>query len=143
LVERRPGDLVTDVALLLESLALKAIVERTERPTFPEDLEGHALTDVRLRTAVREERIDRPGQHVDEPRRDGEPARVDLLRALALHRADRGDAIAIDREVATDRRTPASVVEHAAAKDDVVVRGHRSIVRQADAVRLREQRPIC
>src|SRR6266508_5151431 len=50
--ERRPGDVVLDVTLLLGLLAPHGVVHRTERPAFAEDLQRDALADVALRSTV-------------------------------------------------------------------------------------------
>src|SRR5260221_444834 len=123
-VERRPGNVVLDVALLLEPLLLHALVQRAERPTFTEDLAGHALADVGLRAAVGEQRIDRPGEHVDESWRDREAGGVELARASGRDRANGRDPLAVDGDVAAHRRPAAAAVEHAAADEDLVGRGH-------------------
>ena len=120
LIERRPGDVVLDVALLLEPLLLHALVQRTERPALAKDLERHALAYVRLRSPIREERVRRPRQHVDEARRDGHPGGVELASTAGAHAADRRDAVALDGDVARARGRARAVIERAAADDDVV-----------------------
>src|SRR5207249_4513285 len=123
--QRRPGDVVLDVALLLGLLATHGLVHRTERPSLAEDLAGHALADVALRAAVGDERRRRPAQHVDEARRDREPSCVDLATSARADLSDLRDAVAIDRDVAREGRTAGAVVDRATADDDVMCRAHR------------------
>lgn len=60
-------------------------VQRAHRGALAHDLERHALPDVAHRSAVLDQRFDRPAQHVDETRGDGQPADIDLMDADALH----------------------------------------------------------
>ena len=53
------------------------VVERAHRPAFAHDLGGDALPNFALGTAVLDQRFGRPGEHVDEPRRDRQALGVD------------------------------------------------------------------
>ena len=63
--------------------------------------------------------------HVDPARRDHQAVGIDLALAGALLAADRGDAAAIDRNVA-GKRGLAGAVNYRAAANDNVVHGSRS-----------------
>ena len=76
LAERRPVDVVLDVALLLLAPLSSWRRSGAHRPALAEDLQRDALADVALRPAVRDQRVGRPGQHVDEAGSDGHPFRV-------------------------------------------------------------------
>ena len=120
--ERRPRDVVAQVALLLRQRAAScSCVERAHRRAFAEDLGRHALADVALRAAVDEQRLGGPGQHVDEAGRDGQAAsRRPRSRPRAPREvADRGDAVAADADVGPTRRAARAVVDGAAADDHV------------------------
>src|SRR4029079_16151674 len=75
--ERRPVDGILDVTLLREHHRFHRVGERTHRVTFAHHLEGHSLPNVALAPAILNERFIRPAEHVDESRRNREPARVD------------------------------------------------------------------
>ena len=105
----------------LDGLLLHRVVQRAHRLALADHLERDALADVALGAAVVDERLVGPAQHVDEAGRDGQARGVDLRGAAAgAHVADRRDAVAVDRDVADDRRRAGAVVDRAAADDDVV-----------------------
>ena len=85
--EGRPGDVVLDVAHLLDHAFLHGVVERTHRAPFAEDLECHTLADVALRASVGEERFRRPRQHVDEAWRDGPAGGIRVVFADSPERS--------------------------------------------------------
>jgi hypothetical protein len=64
--ERRPLDVVANVRLAVDQLLLHRTVQRPHRVAFAHHLEGYALPDIALRAAVVDQRLIRPGQHVDE-----------------------------------------------------------------------------
>ena len=57
---------------------LHRVAQRAHRLAFAEDLQGHALLDVALRPPVGEHDSVYEWQHVDEARRHGQPAGIDL-----------------------------------------------------------------
>jgi len=121
-----PRDLVLDVRLPFDLVAAHRIGERAHRVSFAEDLERHALSHVALRAAVRDQRWDRPREHVDEAGRDREAGDVNLaLPAIADRGHDRGDQIGIDRDVRGVRWAALAVIYGPPADDDVV---HRAAI---------------
>ena len=53
-----------------------------------------------LRTAILDERLGRPGKHVDEARSDREPGRIDhIFRFALLEIANRDDAVAANCDI--------------------------------------------
>ena len=84
---------------------LHLLGERAHRAALAEDLGGDALADVALRAAVRDQRLRRPRQHVDEAGGDGEAGGVDDGPACAPGQvADGGDAVAADADVGAAAR---------------------------------------
>src|SRR5581483_3607422 len=95
-------------------------VERAHRAPLAEHLQGDALLEVGEAAPVGDERLDGPAQHVDEARRDGEAAGVDLACGGDAGEVAHGDdAVAADADVPDARRAAAAVVDGAAAEDDV------------------------
>ncbi len=118
--QRGPGDLELQVAHLLGHPPLHRVVERPHRRALAENLGRHALANFTLGTAVDEQRLGRPRQHVDETRRDRHAGGVDRgCRAGGGKVADRRDAVAADAHVGPASRVAAAVVDRAAAHDDV------------------------
>ena len=98
--ERRPGDVVLQVALVGLHLPLHRVREGPHRRALAEDLRRHALPDLALRAPVDEQRLGRPGEHVDEAGRDREAAGVDHhVARQGGHGADRLHAVAADGDV--------------------------------------------
>src|SRR5690606_36529569 len=90
---------------------------RTAGGTFAKDLGRDALADFALGVAVLEERPIGMGMHVDKARGDDEAADVDLLPSeTRFHMADRGDTIALDRNVAPMPRVAGPVDNFAVAQ---------------------------
>jgi hypothetical protein len=59
-------------------------------------------------------------EHVDEARRDGHTARVDLgSRARGIDSGDLRDAVAGDRDIGDERRAAGAIVDVPAAQDQV------------------------
>ncbi len=123
LAERRPLDLVLDVALLRPLPGLHRVRPGAHRPSLAHHLERHALADVALGQPVLDERLSGPGEGVDEAGRDGEARRVDLGRGGGVCRkiADGGDRVAGDGHVRQDAWRAGAVVYRTAADDGVVV----------------------
>ncbi len=119
LAQRGPADVELEVALLFEHLLLHLLVERTHRLALAEDLERDALASVRETARVDDQRVDRPGEHVDEARRDRAPGRVDLEPRAPRDVADGDDPVAADRDVA-DTGLPAGAVDDRAVADDEI-----------------------
>ena len=93
-----------------------------------------AIADHHRRHAMRRGRIqpvgpDRlaviMGVDVDEAGGDDLAGRIDLLIGGAVDRADRGDPIALDGEVALVRLSTAAVDDRAVANDHIIMGGHR------------------
>src|SRR5256885_2678039 len=126
LAERCPRDLVFDVRLAFDVVLAHLIGQRPHRRALPEYLAGHALPAVALCTAVRDQGGDRPGQHVDEARRDREACRLYLAAApVADAGHHRADPIVIDRHIRGVRRPALALVHGPAAYDDVM---HRAAI---------------
>ena len=112
--QRGPGDVVLDVALLLDHPPLHRVVERPHRAALAEDLRGHALPDLALRAAVDEQRLGRPRQHVDEARarrpcpwrRSTVPRRAAARSPTAAIRSPRMPTSARAARAAACRRRP-------------------------------------
>ncbi len=112
---------VLDVALVLEDVSLHRVVERAAGLALAHDLERDPLLEVAHAAAVRDQGLVGPRQHVDETRRDGLAARVDLgRRPGAGEVTDRGDAIATNADVRAPTRRAGAIVERAVADDEVV-----------------------
>ncbi len=95
---------------------------RPHRFAFAHDLGGHALTNFALRAAILDQRFGRPRKHVDEPRRDREPARINnCFRAGVLEITETGNAIALDRKIDTLCLAASAVVNRAAFNDDIEI----------------------
>jgi hypothetical protein len=74
------------------------------------------LTNVALAASVIDQRFARPAQDVDEPWGDCEAGGVEL--AIAADRlANRGDSIADDADVTTERAAATAVVDRPATDD--------------------------
>ena len=123
-----------DVFLLTQHFFAYAVVDRTHRFAFAHDLGCYALPDFALRTAIRDERLRRPGKHIDEAGRDREPARIDRhLGRSAFEIADAGDAIAAQRNVRLPSFAARSVVDRTAPDNDVeLLRRRRNFLRAND-----------
>ena len=139
--ERRPGHLVLEVGLLgLEELP-ELVVQRPHREALAEDLRRHALAQLALRAPVDDQRVGRPGEHVDEAGRDGQcPSRPRSAGGLAFERSP--TAAIWSPRMPTSARRPSlarAVVDGAAADHDVEGRfpGVRA-ARAAKASRTRE-----
>ncbi|MBK8021756.1 MAG: hypothetical protein IPK19_10090 [Chloroflexi bacterium] len=79
--------------------------------------------DVALRAAIFDQTFHCPGHHIDEARRDRQPVHVELLLAgERAGRANLGDTIALQCEIADDRGASAAVVKGAAAQNTVMNR---------------------
>ena len=117
-----PLDVVLDVALLLDFFCPHRFVERTHRVSFTHHFERDALPDVAQATTVFDERLGRPGQHVDEAGRHCQPFSIDLDPARGMRKItnDR-NPIVRDRQITDDGITAQSVIEGAATNDDVVI----------------------
>ena len=82
------------------------------------------MADIALRAAVGEQRFGGPTEHVDEPRRHGQPAGVELALRLGAGQVANGhDLVTADADVALDARGARAVVNRAAANDQVVPLG--------------------
>jgi len=79
-----PFNVVLNVLLLLEHPLLRLVIERPHRFAFAHDLRRHTLANLTLRAAILDKRFVRPGKHVDEAGRDGEPACVDYIFGARL-----------------------------------------------------------
>ena len=113
-----------EIALLLDLLQLHGVVEGTHRAALAEHLQRDALPDVAFAAAVHDQRLVGPAQHVDEAGRHRQAASVDLqLPSRATEIAHRGKAVAVDGEIADDRRSTGAVMDRAAANHDVVACG--------------------
>jgi hypothetical protein len=119
LAEGRPLDGMAEQRLRLD-LLLHRVGERAHREALAHHLERYALADIALRAAVLEQRLRRPAEHVDEPRRDGEAGRVKLVVPAPVGEiAECGDRVAADREVGFDGCSAAAVVDGAPANDEI------------------------
>jgi hypothetical protein len=126
--ERRPGHLEASGRSVRRGGArASAGGERSHRRAFAEDLEGDSLVDIGERAAVDEQRLVGPGEHVDEARRNGASADVELDAPARAKRAPAGgngldsrDPVAVDRQVADVGGAAAAVVDRSATEDDVV-----------------------
>ena len=98
--ERGPRNLELQIALRGDAAGAHVLGKRTHRVAFAEDLCGHPLPYLTLRTPVDEKRLGRPRQHVDEPGGDGKAARVDAERRRpTVEVPDRDDPIVTDTYV--------------------------------------------
>lgn len=97
-----------------------AIVHRSHRFAFAENFGSHALTNLTLGTAIGDERLHRPGKHIDETRRDGEPVRVDhIVGGSVVEIADARDPIAADSDISHASFFAGAIVNRAVFDDDV------------------------
>src|SRR5439155_22763973 len=86
------------------------------------DVHRNDLTNLALRTTILDQRLGRPGQHVDEPRRDRESARINnCFCACVLETTETGNAIALDRKIDTLCLAASAVVNRAAFNDDIEI----------------------
>src|SRR4030095_7081393 len=98
-------DVEADVGLIFAGPLLLLVVPWTHRPAFAEDLGRHALPDLALRACVGDQRVHRPGEHVDESGRHGEAAGVDdAFRGRSGKVADGRDPVAADPDVGAPAR---------------------------------------
>src|SRR5207249_3773485 len=77
-VQGRPANVILDLALALAKFFFHGLVERTKRNAFAEDFQRHTLSDVALRSAVGDQRLRGPAEHIDEAWRDSQPCGVKL-----------------------------------------------------------------
>jgi hypothetical protein len=99
------------------------IVHRTHRFAFAHDLGGNALSNFALGTAILDQRLVRPREHVDETGRDRQAGCVDgrLCRRIAeITQSD--DAITANGNIRAFRFTAGAIVNCAAFNDEVEVR---------------------
>ncbi|MCR5879989.1 hypothetical protein [Phenylobacterium sp. J367] len=123
LVERGPGDVVLDVGLVAHRVGLLGVAPGAHGGPFAHHLQGDALAKLRLAAAVVEQALGRPGQHVDEARRDGLARGVHLrLRRARSLRSHIHDAVAADCDIALEGLAARAVVDLAAADHQVVAR---------------------
>src|SRR6266545_988879 len=97
--------------------------ERGDRPAFPRHFGGDSLSHLAEHPVVHQDARFRLAEHVDEPRRDDEAGHVERLarpEAAFAQKADGGDAVAADRDVAGVARIAAAVDDPAAPQEDVV-----------------------
>src|SRR5882672_5794354 len=121
--KRRPFDVKLDVTLAFDHLLFHRLVQRSHGLALAHDLERYSLMNVALRTAVVNQGFGRPAQHVDETGRNGEAFGVNFRFAASVGQlADGSDGVAIDREVADERRLAAPVVNCAVANNEVELR---------------------
>ena len=118
--QRRPCDVVLDVAHLLDGALFHFGRQGPHRAALAENLRRDAFSNLSLRTAIRDQRVRRPRQHVDEARRDCKSSGIDdrlggCLRQIANPR----DPIALDPHVGATPGGATAVVDHAAANHDV------------------------
>ena len=92
---------------------------RVAEAVLPEQLERHALADLRLMRRLAEELQIGVRVHGDEPGTHEEPSGVDRAFGRLVHTPDRSDAIARDRDVSRERGA-ARAVDDAAAADEHV-----------------------
>ncbi len=92
---------------------------RVAEAVLAEQLECHALADLRLVRGLDEEPQIRVRVHVDEPGTDEEPIRVDGAPSRLVDAPDRCDAVTRDRDIGGERRA-AGAVDHAASADEHV-----------------------
>jgi hypothetical protein len=84
-------------------------------------LQGHALPQLGLGTAIGDKGFIRPAQHVDESRRYRQAAGVDFQPGRGpLQIAKGSDPIASDCDITDERPGAASVIKGSAAQDHVV-----------------------
>ena len=137
--ERGPRDVEAEIALPREQLALHLAGERAHRGALAEHFERDALAQIALGIGVGEQGFAGPRQRVDEARRDGETAGIESLSgATRAQVADGGDAIRSDADVGNDRRGAATVVDGAAANQQV-----EACVRRYLTVRFRSTYARC
>ena len=80
-------------------------------PSPAEDFRRHALTDVALRAAIRDQRDNRPRKHVDEAGSDRQPVCVDHAYCLiSTQLTDRDDTIVFDADIGLDGISARAVV---------------------------------
>ena len=126
LSQSRPRNVVPDIPLALDLIPSHRVGERTHRGSLAEDFERDALMHIARRAPVRDERRDRPREHVDEAGCDRETGCVDLAPpAISDRRHDRDDQITINRDVGGIRRSAFSIVDRAVTYDEVV---HRAAI---------------
>src|SRR5439155_1615162 len=83
---------VPDIPLALDLIPSHRVGERTHRGSLAEDFERDALMHIARRAPVRDERRDRPREHVDEAGCDRETGCIDLApAAISDRRHDRDD----------------------------------------------------
>ena len=90
---------IIEIALLLNAPELHLARVRAHRLALTEDLGGDALPDVALRTAVHQQRLGGPRQHVDESGRYRQPSCIDLNIRVSLELSDRDNSIRLDPNV--------------------------------------------
>jgi hypothetical protein len=61
--------------------------------------------------------------HVDEPRRDDESLRIDDAFRFSFDSSDRGNAVAIDRDIAVEPWIASAIHDAAVADDQIERRG--------------------
>ena len=138
--ERGPVHRVVDVDLPGHGQLLHVLVQRAHRPAFAHDLQRHSLAKLALAEAVVQQRLIGPAEHVDEAGRDRLAGGVDLDAATqAARRADVGDAVVVDRDLARVRLAAAAVVDRAATNDDIVPGGCHARAGSAEAQRQQQR----
>ena len=121
--DRVAGDVLHRLHELGEVLAFVRCARRERHTAVPEHHARHAVP-----AAARAERI--PGDlrvevrvDVDEPRRHDLALGIELARAAILDRADGGDAVAVDRDVADPAGRARAVDDETVANDEIVGHG--------------------
>ena len=96
------------------------VVHRAHRFALAHDLCRDALPDFALRPPVLNQRLRRPGKHIDETRSDREPLCVDnRLRCGRLEIADTRNPVAANCNISLPRLGAGAVVNHPVPNDDV------------------------
>ncbi len=122
LPERRPVDGVANVRLPLGGETFHFRGQRPHR-VFPQHLERDTLAQVTERTPVREQRLLRMRQHVDEAGRHCLAVRIDpFARGPGRVRSDVREAIAFDRHITDEGGASRAVIDGPAADENIVVR---------------------
>src|SRR5205085_12696314 len=112
--ERRPGDVVLEVALVGEHALFHPGAERPHGLAFAEDLGRHALPQLALRAAIHDQRLRGPRQHVDEAWGDREIGGINHRRRRGGFQVAYGDdAVAQYADVGAARRPAGAVVDRA------------------------------
>ncbi len=112
LSQRGPLHRVFDVALLFPHPLFHRVVERSHRGAFAKNFQRHALANAALRVPILDKRFVRPTEHIDEAGGNGEAPCVDFFFAMrALQFSDGSNILAVDRNISSDGRLAAAVID--------------------------------